>query len=345
MLNALAINEKKQKITIWCLITIVLFSTLVMLTPITHALQAGEGWCNSVKEKANLITGGAVQEVVLMITGDNPDPIVELATKTINVNTTTNVAKFMSPYIGFYNVLKIMGATIILALALSRVFTNIDKGTDPMEAVFKVLIEIAIAGIFCMYIDKIFSILTQLGLELCKLLGDGGITSTEILSQNGVVEFPVESWDLVAKLSSDDFADKIDDGSAELFETIAITMDLLFPWVAMLIMKIVAKFAVYQVAIEIMIRRFFAPIAVVDVYQEGIRSPGARYIKKYFATVLKLLMIVFICILTNDLGQNLLEDKENMTAWTYMSSLILVNLTGISLFFKTAEYTNDIVGA
>ena len=56
--------------------------------------------------------------------------------------------------------------------------------------------------------------------------------------------------------------------------------------------------SVYGLLFEMVIRRMFTPIAITGIAVEGIRSPGVRYLKNYFALYIRLAMFVVIISLS-----------------------------------------------
>ena len=52
--------------------------------------------------------------------------------------------------------------------------------------------------------------------------------------------------------------------------------------------------SVYGLLFELVIRRIFTPIAITGIAVEVIRSPGVRYLKRYFAMYIRLAMYVVI---------------------------------------------------
>jgi hypothetical protein len=118
---------------------------------------------------------------------------------------------------------------------------------------------------------------------------------------------------------------------------------LIIPWIFAKLGQIAATLAVYSIVIEIGLRRVFAPLAVYDVYKEGFRSMGGRYMKKWFGALLK----VIVCLAVGMLQGRLLKiiNDSGYKGLEACFAFVAINLTLVALLFKAGEYTNDIVGA
>ena len=99
--------------------------------------------------------------------------------------------------------------------------------------------------------------------------------------------------------------------------------------------------------IEIGIRRAFMPMAVAEVYQDGLRSPSARYIKKYFSCFLKLAIIIVINALVGTIvsaNTNFDGSAGPDVALGQTTMLVVLSLTTVGMMFRASEFANDIVG-
>lgn len=226
-----------------------------------------------------------------------------------------------------YVSIKMLGAFIVVAIALGRIFQNVERGLDPMECVFKALTEIGIAGMFIMYLDKIMSALATIGTTIVGYVNSLGSAEDAVLSAE----------ELLIALTGD--------STGGFFWQIKTIGMLVFPWVCSLLISVVAKFAIYQILFEIGIRKTFAPLAVADIYQEGLRSPGVRYLKRYLAVFIKLAICALTCFICNAITAAG-GGASTATEWlTYLFDIIAINFTCVGFMFKTGEYANDIVGA
>ena len=109
------------------------------------------------------------------------------------------------------------------------------------------------------------------------------------------------------------------------------------------IVKIFVYLAAYSRAIDLSIRMIFCPIAVANVYNRGMDSPGVRYLKKVVAVELQAVLILAVIQLVTFMkyagvgadGLPLLSNALSRTA---------LNFAMIGLIGKTGSIANDIVG-
>jgi hypothetical protein len=222
--------------------------------------------------------------------------------------------------------IKGIGALMAVAIAMGHLFENLERGQDQVESVFKVLIELMFTFIILINAEKIMGAIATMGTALVKRFA---VTSSATASYN---------IDELKKTLSGKT-----DGGFQWF--IQCFMSLVIPWMLSILIGIAAKFVVIQIMLEIAIRRAFAPLAVVDVYKEGLRSPGVRYFKKYFAAFVKLMICGFICMLLPNIiaaAGNLGSDSDG--AFNYMFCVVAINFAAIGIMLKAGEYANDVVG-
>lgn len=130
------------------------------------------------------------------------------------------------------------------------------------------------------------------------------------------------------------------------------TMILIIPYLFSLAMSVAANFMAFSILLELGIRKIFASYQVMDVVEEGLRSPGVRYLKKYLAAFLKIAIALIVCLLTNDLiisaVQDLLQNAGLFDTlggcFAYIFQIITINFTMIAFIGKGGEYANDALG-
>jgi hypothetical protein len=307
------INKEKRKINLITGLTLSFGFILLFANPLIYAGLMGD----FIKSMATKILSGGLSVISETISGSGVFAgLFDYCTQDMETLGVTATA---------YNALKIVGATLALAIAISHIFQNIERGQDQVEAVFKTLVELLITGILINNVGKIMGALSEAGIAI---INDFTSTFTD----------PQESADTLLLSISD-----ATDGGIVWF--VGCFAKLVIPWIMAWLCDIAAKFVIIQLVVEIAIRRMFAPLAITDIYQEGIRSPGARYFKKFFAAFLKLAIAAFIGILmpqiTASIG-GLGTDVDG--AFDYVFTIIACNFAAIGIMLKAGEFANDIVG-
>lgn len=156
-------------------------------------------------------------------------------------------------------------------------------------------------------------------------------------------------------------------GKIDIFPAVGYAVKTLVPALISWIASIVVIFIAVSRLVEMTIRTVFAPFAVADCYQDGSRSNGIRYLKKFLALALQFALIVGINIgvafimkqvIGGDAGMDMtavfgdgkfaekdcMEFLDNLLGgddfWLCMGLLV----TKIGLMIKSMSIANDIVG-
>ena len=270
----------------------------------------------------------------------------------------------------FMNVLKGVAAFLILIIAAARIFSNMEKGMEGTQAVMKFLMEIGIVGVFIIYTDKIMATLCGVGVQLCKKLTN--ISNLDVTNSNPYTLAKGVAVMLCRPTYAGDIADYVNNQNftfVKAYETVAADADKDSNWIiehgvtlgnlmlgtiktlpSMLVGVagfVASGLVCIQVMLEIIVRRIFAPVAIIDIYQEGLRSPGARYLKKYLATFFKLMIIAIIGLSIPSILGNVVSMAASDGAGGTMLFLLLtaaVSFSGIGMMFKGGEIANDVLG-
>ncbi|MGN0240218.1 MAG: hypothetical protein ACI4CS_00875 [Candidatus Weimeria sp.] len=238
--------------------------------------------------------------------------------------------------VNFMNGCGVIAFAIAVLIALVRYSDAVEKGADPMEQFFKFLIEIMIVGILMLKLTDIIGLIAKAGTALISQLTPTGDDVTGI----SLVDLG---------LAKDEHDAKI--GGLKWLRAVAI---LFLPWIASYLLTIAAYFVAFSILLELGIRRIFMPFAVADIYGEGLRSPGMRYLKKYFAAFVKIMICLAVSYLAGALNSILAQSVSKPAGGAsatifqvlgYVFMMIALNFTSISVMLKGGEYANDIVGA
>lgn len=286
-------------------------STFILLFPTGNAL--GKEILEGMVEQIN---NGVANSIRSVISRDK----IDLITGSAVVKT-------------FYALIAAGGGFLCIIYGLVRIFANMDHGMDPVESVFKTCRELCIVGIFMINLTPIMKGLTEIGLW--------GIDVA--LKAADASDFAITSGSAGYTLTLDDFTGDpgLIFGPIDWMKAFAV---LVIPWIFSLIMTVVAKFICYTIIIEIALRLAFAPLAVADIYGEGLRSPGMRYIKRYIATFLKAAVALAAAALVNVFITSIASVTGIVGAWAYVFEMVIVGFTCIAIMTRGGEIVNDVMG-
>lgn len=359
MLNTLNSIDFKKKIINKMTIALIVASFIFNIgTTVVHAASAAQIAQKGTSALFNLFQGDVMGAIDALTEEDsyNENSFEALMAKDILGGVSATINEVLSPdnpvydlAIGSYNAdgtwasggivknnvftsLKVIAGLWCMAIALSRLIQNIDRGIDPMEAVFKTLIEITIVCIFIMYLERIVGIICGLGLQFIEIISSG-VGGGEA-DPGAAADAAANARDFLIKVTGKDCGTM-----AWRLET---NVKLFVPWVATKAAGIAATMACYQILIEIGIRRMFVPLAIGDIYQEGLRSPGVRYLKKLLAAFLKIAICCVLGEFMSATAQAVLGGGKDGISYAF--AMLAVDWTICSVMFKTGEYANDIMG-
>lgn len=246
------------------------------------------------------------------------------------------------------NFLAILGMGWMLIIALTRMFTSLEQGKDAQEVAYKAILEICIAGIIIMELPAVLTWLQELGNAVLNnflqgLTGDADYKDSCEAAQQMLVAMDedLDSWKDVQEKG---WASRIwwDFWMCRKFDLINILC-----WFCELTMQVI----VLSYFSEFGIRKIFSPLAVADIYSEGMRSSGMRFLKKMFAVYLK----ISICMLSAGIGYKIMklsttsvsvlaQSGEEINFATIFLTMLVGTAVAISMMTKGAVIADEALG-
>lgn len=308
----ISLENKKKRIILASRILIILTVVSIFLLPAANASPDNK----KLKSMVEDITTGPLESALAIVNG----PLYTEVTSETFVNTN---------FANVYTILQILGVCTALIIAFFRLFKNLEEGKDPAENTIKMLIEVALVSLVIINASAILELVNKMG----SLLINSFSPTTISTSNPG------------AGLSTEEFIAAIDgNGKTKGGFTweLDLRLQLIFPWIGAKIAQLLTRFIVIQIIIEIGLRKIFIPLAIADIYGEGLRSPGFRYIKRLFAVYIKLAIALTVMVLSSTLAGILIGGMPNNLDKLFM--IVLIYFTCASLMMKGSELANDITG-
>ena len=140
---------------------------------------------------------------------------------------------------------------------------------------------------------------------------------------------------------------------------------LFLPWILSIVTLVAGIFLTYSSALKLILRVFFAPIAVVQMFEDGTRSAGIQYIKKLFAELIVFSLMIVVIVasksLTNSLlssltvtegtgsGMKILEllrdvDRHEDFPFQFVIYRIVPSLAAVGTMTGLSRLSSDVVG-
>lgn len=226
------------------------------------------------------------------------------------------------------NVLKALGILMAFVITATNAAQELEKEQDFMELGFKAALEFLVTVFCIMNAEDVMRAVAEIGVALVETFGGSVNESDNTALRQQLLET---------------LTGKTDGAFIWFIKSFAI---LSIPWIMSLLIDIAAKFVIMQILIEIIILRAFAPLGIVGIYKEGMRSEGVRYIKHYFAAFIKLMLCAFISILMAKvlLFVSMTGVNSVVAAFDWIFTIIAINLAAIGIMLKGGSYANIIMG-
>ena len=228
-----------------------------------------------------------------------------------------------------------MGAGVALA-TIYLVFTLMDRSASQgssSEMLYRTLIEYVFAIIFILYSLDMVQGAAAIGAaaveDVQTVLADGGLSSSGTLTTE---------------------LDAIKNGDSHKWEKAIsyigmLAFTLMLPAICAVIGQVLVIVACMSRGITFIIYGCFTPIAVADVFKDGMRSSGVRYIKKIIALALQGPVILLCVIGSRALQSSLAESTSGATGMLGAFYNLGLTFVTVMLVFKSQSFANDIVGA
>ncbi len=232
-----------------------------------------------------------------------------------------------------YNIFCIIASFWCIAVAMGNYFKNIQQGREPLDAAFQIVVEIGIVGILILNMPDILKIIVNLGLEI-------------FTAAVGINKPPLDAL-------TDEQCETILEAmtgakTGHFFWNCQAVIQLILPFVISFVTQVVAGVMYLSICLEIFLTRFFVPFAITDIYQEGLRSPGFRYLKKFFGRYLRLATIFIILKVSDVLFKNNVSVYfQGGTAIKIMMNIAIAVATQVAVIMimsKANEIINDSLG-
>lgn len=227
-----------------------------------------------------------------------------------------------------YNVVLPIGVSLMCIYFLVALVDKITSEQFNIEVLMKLLFKLIIAKFF---VDH--------GLEIFNLLMDVGkafITEFTGYTTLTAVNGAVDAMKAAAMRETNSYS---------LFPSLLFVVKMMIPFLAIFIVQIIISFVCYSRLLEMMVRIVAAPLAVSDIFANGINSSGYRYMKNFLAICLQSGIIFLISVLFNAIQASIVITPGATTDFLDFSIMYLtLAFSCTALITKSLSFTKEIVG-
>ena len=235
----------------------------------------------------------------------------------------------------------VFGGMLCFLYFLKAIVDEMSKGTADFDAWLKIFVKLSVAALIIANINALCNIAQGLAVVF------GNIIHTQMAPLKE--ETYNEAFGLVTKSSSGNPIVKVFKAVAQILSF--NVLKILGVYLAAQLMNFLLYVFSFGLFFEIAIRRCFMPIAVANLFSdEGFRGSGARYIKKYFATCLRIAMLVLITDMAQIASWRIMivnmkvEGHGSALANIPLVSMLVVTFAAYGIYGKASSFADDIVG-
>ena len=123
--------------------------------------------------------------------------------------------------------------------------------------------------------------------------------------------------------------------------------------IVILIVRVVA----YSILIELCVRRVFFPLALVNVVSDGTRGPGIRYVKRFGAVYLRMILMISSFYVAGALSSteikvylesvtegDLVMLFNSYNGFVFLAKVIIYDVTALMFTKRASELANEALG-
>ena len=249
------------------------------------------------------------------------------------------------------NAMAVFGGMLCFVYFLKSIIDEMAKGTADFDAWLKIFVRMSIAALVIANINAIMTIAQGLAVVFGNIIKT---TMKPMLDEvranawtNGVLESATE------KPTST--GGKIIHFFKEVHQILSANMFKVFiGWFACGIQNFLLYAFSYGLFFEIAIRKCFMPIAVANLFaDEGFRGSGARYIKKYFATCLRISLLILISQMAQIVQWRVVTSNMETVGGSVINianfggpllTVIAVGMAAHGIYGKASSFADEIVG-
>lgn len=225
-------------------------------------LRKGGAMVDFVTDNVNMLFGPGLKDDVVTQMGELWIALLKI------FNESGFVSSVLTIFVG------IACSLLVLYFGMD-IYNQVSRDMFSFEKLIVMLLKLVMAFAILLCLQDIITTIINIGYNMYKLCGDSSFSSTIFGSVNDAATVKVDLSDTAAL--------KKEFSGLNFVFHIGIVGVLFLASLIFAAIKLLSMFVCISNAVMIVARAVFAPIAVVQVFDEGTRSAGIRYIKKFVA--------------------------------------------------------------
>ena len=276
------------------------------------------GFANVLYSWANTVYGNGMIDGTkdLLTFGFSAEHIDEQAGGEVDENSLT--AQIWKAVKQGYNICIGVGYALVVLYLLIDIMDKITQDSFNVEVFLKSFIKAIVAVLIIANGMVILENVIEFGNRLLLSISDGAGSSEDTV--NTVLEWRTKLLD------------------AGFLTLLGYMVCLVFDYILLFISQMVIWVCCISRSLELGVRAIFTPIALADVFGEGLKGPGIRYIKKFLAVCLQASIMLTLLMLY----QAIINADISGLGTTAIK--IVAAFTLVGMMFKSITFANDVVG-
>lgn len=230
--------------------------------------------------------GGIIYDMAELVFGSGlADELVDWLEKLLGT-----VDGVLSSANGLITVFTEIAALLMIVYFFQDLLNQASRDMFSFEKLIVAFIRLLIAFTVMMYLPNILDLLVDLASGFVTEVKNTTFSGTEIsTSTTGTRDAYIDYFKKLTKI----------------LEAIGCVLGLLIPWVLAQAAKLIATFVITSSAVMLVVRAIFSPLGVCQLFEEGSRSSGMRYLKGLLAEALSFSVIVAIMLVANSFSNQM----------------------------------------
>lgn len=250
------------------------------------------------------------------------------------------LSNLLVTYDGVINVMFGVAASLMVIYFFQSLIDQASRDMFSLEKLIVAFIKMLVAFSVMVYLPDILQLILRLG---------GAFTA--------VIEEAASATDdaSVAETLRDNYRNYFS-SFTHIIAGIGYVLTLIIPWIICLVCELMAKFIIISNGVMFGARMIFSPVAISQLFEDGSRSSGMKYLKGLFADAISFSVILLIMLVANSFALSAFEggaEIANMVApeklreildWEGIINIIITRLVIAGGMASASKIAHDVLG-
>lgn len=243
-------------------------------------------------------------------------------------------------YNGVINIMFGVAASLMVIYFFQSLIDQASRDMFSLEKLIVAFIKMLVAFSVMVYLPDILQLILKLGGAFTAVIEEAA-TATDSAS--------------VAALKEDyhNYFHSI----THIIPGIGYILTLIIPWIICFVCELMAKFIIISNGVMFGARMIFSPVAISQLFEDGSKSSGMKYLKGLFADAISFSVILLIMLVANNFALSAFEggaEIANMVGpeklreildWEGITNIVITRLVIAGGMASASKIAHDVLGA